>query len=287
MEKLRSFFTKSSSASQSFQILSDLHLEVGQQYSSFSIPPSAPYLILGGDIGRLVDYNSYLSFLAQQTAQFEEVFLVLGNHEFYELGYSTGLANARKLESEPVLGGKLILLHQTRYDVPKSSFSILGCTLWSQIPESARPRVQTALNHFRKIEGWTIDSHNAVFDTELAWLKGQVDRQHEQRKILIVTHHAPTIEETAHPQHAGSDLSSAFASSIITDEDTTWEQSDIFRHTHYTNTFKKGGIKIMSNQRGYIYPPGMPGTRLRNKSNEADKEKDKKKVYDASRVVHV
>ncbi|KAF2496637.1 phosphoesterase, partial [Lophium mytilinum] len=258
--------------SQSFQVLSDLHLEVGQQYFSFSIPPSAPYLILAGDIGCLVDYDSYLSFLAQQTARFETVFLVLGNHEFYELSYLTGLATARKLALEPVLRGKLVLLHQTRYDVPTSTISILGCTLWSRIPESARPRVQTALNDFRKVEGWTIDSHNTAFEFELGWLKAQVAdiqkeneaiaKHHtggqEQRKILIVTHHAPTMEETAHPHHAGSDLSSAFATSLLTDEDRSWEQSDvkmwIFGHTHYTNTFKKSGIEVMSNQRGYVYP---------------------------------
>ncbi|KAF5867400.1 putative ser thr protein phosphatase superfamily protein, partial [Botrytis fragariae] len=61
-----------------FQILSDLHLEVCSQYYTFSIAPVAPYLILAGDIGRLIDYEGYLAFLAKQTAQFEKVFLVLG-----------------------------------------------------------------------------------------------------------------------------------------------------------------------------------------------------------------
>lgn len=47
----------------SFQINSDLHLEVGQQHFSFQIPASAPYLVPAGDIGRLIDYDSYLDFL--------------------------------------------------------------------------------------------------------------------------------------------------------------------------------------------------------------------------------
>lgn len=38
------------------QIMSDLHLEVGQQYASFTFPTTAPFLMLAGDIGRLIDY---------------------------------------------------------------------------------------------------------------------------------------------------------------------------------------------------------------------------------------
>lgn len=47
-----------------FQVMSDLHLEVGQQYTSFRISPCAPYLILAGDIGRLSDYVAYRDFLS-------------------------------------------------------------------------------------------------------------------------------------------------------------------------------------------------------------------------------
>lgn len=87
----------------SFQINSDLHLEVGQQYSSFQIPASAPYLVLAGDIGRLVDYDSYLVFLKTQTEQFELISWVLGNHEFYTSTFTTGLERARRLEEESCL----------------------------------------------------------------------------------------------------------------------------------------------------------------------------------------
>lgn len=118
MERIRSLFSRFSLPS--FQILSDLHLEVGQQYSSFEIPTSAPFLILAGDIGRLIDYHSYLAFLALHTRRFEKVFLILGNHEFYGLSSTAGLAHARKLECESILNGRLVLLYQKRFDVPNS-----------------------------------------------------------------------------------------------------------------------------------------------------------------------
>src|SRR5687768_9237430 len=83
------------------QILSDAHLEVGQQYTSYSFPVSAPLLLLAGDIGRLIDYEGYLSFLQAQVARYRKVFLVLGNHEFYNLDYESGVKEARRLAAEP------------------------------------------------------------------------------------------------------------------------------------------------------------------------------------------
>lgn len=52
------------------RILSDLHLEIDQQYPSFEIPVCARHLILAGDIGRLVDYDNYRDFLKKQTDRF-------------------------------------------------------------------------------------------------------------------------------------------------------------------------------------------------------------------------
>lgn len=37
------------------QILSDLHLEVGQQYRTYTFPVMAPLLLLAGDIGNLTN----------------------------------------------------------------------------------------------------------------------------------------------------------------------------------------------------------------------------------------
>jgi len=55
--------------SQHFQVMSDLHLEVAQQYADFQIPAKAPDLILTRGIGRLCDFQIYLTFLTKQCAQ--------------------------------------------------------------------------------------------------------------------------------------------------------------------------------------------------------------------------
>ncbi|KAK7420333.1 hypothetical protein QQZ08_010466 [Neonectria magnoliae] len=108
--------------------MSDLHLELNRQYSTFDFPVKAPLLALGGDIGRLVDYEPFLGFLARQTARFDKVFLVLGNHELYEMSYDAGIEKALLLEKEEALGGKLVLMHRNRWDDPDSKLTILGCT---------------------------------------------------------------------------------------------------------------------------------------------------------------
>ncbi|KAF6827888.1 Ser/Thr protein phosphatase [Colletotrichum plurivorum] len=89
-------------------------LEIGLQYASYKFPASAPLLLLGGDIGRLVDYDAYRTFLEAQTRRYERVLLVLGNHEFYAMDYNSGISAARQLAGEPSLAGRLTLLHETR-----------------------------------------------------------------------------------------------------------------------------------------------------------------------------
>jgi predicted phosphodiesterase len=247
--------------------MSDLHLEVGQQYASFEIPPTAPYLILAGDIGRLIDYDSYLAFLAAQTARFELVFLILGNHEFYDLSITAGLEKARKLEQEALLSRKLILLHQRRFDVPNSVTTILGCTLWSNVPHDAREAVRTRVKDFKKIVNWTVGGHNEAHESDLTWLINQTaEIQQEnnsrakgeiERNILVVTHHAPSNQETSSPQNVKNAWSSAFATDLL--EAGNWRGIKVwvFGHTHFTTEFEKRGVKVLSNQRGYVLPGSL------------------------------
>lgn len=281
-----------------FQILSDLHLEVGQQYEQFHIPPKGPNLVLAGDIGRLVDYDSYLKFLARQVSCFERVFLVLGNHEFYGLSFDAGIARARQLEKEPALGGKLVFLHQSRWDDGASGVTVLGCTLWSNIPEQAAGITAAKINDFKKIEQWTVETHNARFASDLTWLEEQLrDMSLAQtaahsdtaadppRRVLVVTHHAPSIEGTSSPKNSGNPWSAAFATDVLSDR--KWGDAGIgcwvFGHTHYTTDMVKDGVRVVSNQRGYVFP-----------SQQQQEEKSKRKgkpagpqEFDVSRVIEL
>ncbi|KAL2801316.1 Metallo-dependent phosphatase-like protein [Aspergillus keveii] len=259
LQRLQSTFNRPSA---SFQVLSDLHLEINQQYPSFDIPVCAEYLILAGDIGRLVDYDNYRSFLQRQTERFELVFLILGNHEFYEDTLAAGLQKARRLEQEPCLKKRLILLYRGRYDIPGSCVTIIGCTLWSEVPDEARDIVRSKIQDFKKIQDWMVDDHNESHRTDLSWLLRELESiqfknktENKKRTVLVVTHHAPSTQATSSPQHANSPWGSAFGTDILSQvSNPSGVKAWIFGHTHYTTDFKDRGIRVIANQRGYVLP---------------------------------
>jgi hypothetical protein len=198
--------SKSPRTPQSFQIHSDLHLELQQQYATYTIPLTpAKNLILAGDIGRLTDYIPYRTFLQRLVDRFDKTFLVLGNHEFYGLGHGEGRLRARKLVGEACLKGKVRLLdgQQSKEPEAEKEVVVLGCTLWSHIPKPHEQRISTGLNDFRLIKHWTAAHHNAIHHLELSWLAQQI-LQHENKTIIVVTHHAPCIENACHAAHVDS-----------------------------------------------------------------------------------
>ncbi|KAI2627630.1 putative calcineurin-like phosphoesterase [Hypoxylon sp. NC1633] len=241
------------------QIISDLHLEIGQQYTSYTVPVNAPFLVLGGDIGRLIDYRNYRTFLQTQVSQFTKVFLVLGNHEFYGLTYEDGLEQARRLADEPSLADKLVLLHKTRWDDPDSSLTVLGCTLWSNIPDQARSIIETTVNDFKHIRFWSAEKHNQAHADEITWLREEVARIASQegkppRRLLIATHHAPCVKGTSSPEHANNPWAPAFSTDLLSHGGWDCVKTWAFGHTHYSTRLTRHGVKLVANQRGYVFP---------------------------------
>ncbi|KAI9858273.1 MAG: hypothetical protein M1813_007547 [Trichoglossum hirsutum] len=240
------------------QVMSDLHLEAERCYSDFDIPRSAPYLILAGDIGRLADYDNYLGFLRRYCTQFEHVYLVLGNHEFYGQSREDGLKAAASLEAEPDLHSKLTVMNRTRVDI-NSRVTLLGCTLQSNIPSKSYSVVEKRVKDFRLISGWTIDHHNEEHALDVEWLKTQVQaifHESPHRRIVIVTHHAPSFRNTCKPPQEETPWSSAFCTEILESEIDTWLglgciRCWIFGHTHRCTEFYKRNMAVVSNQRGY------------------------------------
>ncbi|KAB8074638.1 hypothetical protein BDV29DRAFT_156406 [Aspergillus leporis] len=192
--------------------------------------------------GANVDYDDYRDFIQKQTNQFELVFLVLGNHKFYNGTFTAGLEKARQLEQEPSLNGRLVLLHQKRYNIPGPGVTILGCTLWSKLPPDSAETVRSRVQDFKQIEDWTAHDHSVAHVSDLAWLleeMRQVDGEAENSKsVLVATHHAPSLQRTSSPQYAQSPWRFAFATDVLSQVSSRvriW----LFGHTHYTTDSKK------------------------------------------------
>lgn len=246
-----------SSTPVSIQFLSDLHLEAFGLYESFQIPVAGCFLLLGGDIGKLVTYDRLKGFLHRQCGNFERVFLILGNHEFFGTSHDRGVEFARSLEAEAELEGKLTLLYRTRVDLSED-VTLLGCTLHSYIPQDAREEVQRRVADFRHIDEWTVDSHNEQHARDVSWLKEQLDTlstSEPGRKVIIATHHAPLVVGTSDPVHKGP-LNTAFATNVLVDAQS-WDgigavKTWLFGHTHWCCDFVTGGIRVAANQYGYF-----------------------------------
>lgn len=249
--------------------MSDLHLEFSaptennpDQYLYFEIPPKAPYLILAGDIGLLVPhYSRYLAFLRRQTEAFEHVFLVLGNHEFYRASRAEGLLAAEKMEEE--LQGRLTVLNRKRVDLD-GGVTVLGATLHSMILKDRKEQIERCVSDFRTIGGWTVEDHNREHELDKEWLEKElvaIDAEEAtgvEKRVVIVTHHAPSFTGTSAPEHEGSALGSAFCTELLRNVEKRWRGAEmvrlwVFGHTHFSTDFStRRGIRVVANQKGYF-----------------------------------
>ncbi|KAF4773834.1 calcineurin-like phosphoesterase [Colletotrichum scovillei] len=257
----------------SFQILSDLHLE-HNNYSNYRIVPTAPYLALIGDIGCVKD-PGYIGFIRGLLDQFRVVFYVFGNHEPYGSSWDNAWetldkfekANRSERKKNPESAvGEFVFMYQREYRIPDSHITVLGCTLFSNVPSTKMTPVSNGLNDFREIDGWTVEEHCQLHKQDLAWLNSRVNAisVDSDRKIVIFTHYSPTEDTRAvEPCHAQSDIKSGFQTDLRNED--CWKSPNVkvwaFGHTHYNCDFvdEATGKRLYTNQKGYSqdHSPGF------------------------------
>jgi len=251
------------------QIMSDLHLEFyflspgkGSKpgYEIFECPPAAPVLALLGDIG-LCAQDKLFDFLERQLEKYEKILYVMGNHEGYKASYEDAInrltAFSQRITSQRITNsalGEFVFLNRVRYDLSKE-ITVLGCTLWSHVPETALYPVSRGLNDFHQVKHWTINDYINAHAQDVKWLEEQcmeIKTKEPARRIIILTHHAPTFQNTSAPQYRNSPVASAFATEMT--DSPCWGSPVVawaFGHTHFNTDFMLKGVRVVSNQRGY------------------------------------
>ncbi|KAI0181723.1 Ser/Thr protein phosphatase superfamily [Hypoxylon sp. FL1284] len=249
------------------QIVSDLHLETPKAYDLFDITPKAPYLALLGDIGYICDSQDYFGFLRRHLLKFRVVFLVMGNHEpwhsTWEKAKETICDFEREISQERQTTdslGEFILLDRKTCHIREptgENIAILGCALFSRVPDESKTNVSFGINDFYRIDDWTVEEYNAQFEGDLQWLNEQV-LSLRGTKLLILTHYSPTIDSRASdPKHKNSPIQSGFATDLSDQE--VWLSEDVkvwaFGHTHYNFDYidETTGKRVVANQRGYYF----------------------------------
>lgn len=230
------------------QFMSDLHLERFEY--KYDISPATSHLALVGDIGRFCDYDDYAGFLKKQCQTFDQVLLVAGNNEFYGSSRHGGLDAAERLAQDPTLQGKLVFLNRTRIDLTGSNITVLGCTLHSHI----EPGHAQLNKDFERIRNWTVKDHNMEHELDVEWLRyslEQIAETEPQRQVVILTHHAPSFQDTCHPSHENNAVSQCFCSNTL-EAFKAWKGKDqvsnwVFGHTHWNAWFMCGSTVVQSN----------------------------------------
>lgn len=249
------------------QILSDLHLESPMAYDIFEVVPKAPYLALLGDIGYIAAHqDGCLDFLTRQLKQFKAVFFIPGNHEAYESSWEDTLKILRTFEQD-TLGdaslGEFIVLDRRSYRLPNTNVVIVGCSLFSFVPQDKEMAVSFGVNDFYKTRDWTTDAHNDMHRRDANWLNDKVaELEQSDVDIMIFTHWSPSQDpRTISPSHIGSAITSGFSTDLS--DQPCFRNSRVrvwaFGHTHYNcdvNIDRGGGVeplRVVTNQRGYYF----------------------------------
>ena len=228
------------------QYASDIHLELSDNsrfINSIPFEVTGEVLVIAGDIGYLRDTTlPNMKFGKWVSANYREVLLVPGNHEFYGNGDSW----SRKILPN-------VHYHQNKV-VRINNVDFILSTLWSHIRPEDEYFVSRGMNDFRQIRyvgrRFTTDDFNAEHQKCLSFIKQSVAESTAEH-IVVVTHHLPSLAVVA-PQHKGSLLNSAFATELGDFIADSRIDAWIFGHSHANEEATIGNTRLVCNQLGYV-----------------------------------
>jgi hypothetical protein len=236
--------------STNIQYISDIHMEHrGLQVPTSKIQPSAPILVLAGDIGR-PGSKGLQSLLAYVSSKFQHVVWVVGNHEHYGFDYDEiWTIIAADLQPFP----NLHLLQRGTWDLPGTNLRIAGATLWSEIDTFTYRQ----LNDRKNICGtdkkpWSRENMVLEHKRDRLFFETAIDQaRNDNKRLLCVSHHAPSFSMGMMP---GDELSSGFCSNL-----EACFRPPVVGHTHISRKVWINGIPCVSNCLGYPQELGTTG----------------------------
>lgn len=232
--------------SMSIQICSDIHLEDNFN-ATFEdvIKPSAPYLILAGDVGNPFE-DHYNDFLAFCSLSFEKVIVVSGNHEMYgKKSINESLEQINKVCSRFAN-----VTHLNCSTCKLGDFTVIGLTLWSYLPEAIWKDAEENINDFKYIPDMSPGLYNRIHRSHLMWLQKQINSYsgNQKDKLIIVTHHAPSMTGTSLDRYKNDAFRYCYRSQLDHLISMPCNALWVCGHTHFSFQMKKGKCNFVSNQ---------------------------------------
>lgn len=238
-----------------FQIVSDLHIE--SLYASGRtvrdvVVPSARYLIIAGDLGRVENEVLYRRALKELCKMFEKVILVAGNHEYYSMNLSGSKITFDEvnnflwgLNKTPGMEN-LIFLHDDCTFI--DGILIYGSTFWSYCPSQHYKPLPIYTDSSTSINSAAFNNMHLRAVTELEKTIQYADR--ERSNLLVVTHYAPSFHGTLSPKHVGSSKNYMYCSSSEHFVENACILAWVYGHTGHNGNVGKLVTNQLDNAKG-------------------------------------
>jgi len=202
------------------------------------IPKHSDNLALLGDIGNPFE-ESYTVFMRQVSLNFQKVFVILGNHEYYgNVDMHLVIQKVKKILEQ---FSNCYLLDRGTYNLTDNTV-LLGCTLWSNIEETTF----TLMNCNGNIKDFDIDTMLTLHFIDRNWILEYL--KSTDKKVVILTHYA------SHSRMNGDYAKSDFTSAFLTDIREFHCRNVIANasgHVHSNVDFYQDGTRYISNCMGY------------------------------------
>ena len=233
------------------QFCSDLHLEFPENWEFLKENPLAPQgsiLILAGDVLPLAIRDRFTYFFDELSAQFDMVYWLPGNHEYYHADISICSGSYPEFIRKNIL----LLNNQTVY---LDGIRLIFSTLWTRISPQNEALIEGSINDFRliKFKGKLLSAsgYNQLHRESLVFV-GQELAKDFKGKTLLVSHHVPTLLHYP-DKYARDRLNEAFAVELFSFIQHSGIDAWIYGHHHYnTEMFQIGDTALLTNQLGYV-----------------------------------
>lgn len=235
-------------------LISDIHLEC----DDYTLP-GGDVLIVAGDVceAKNLRQELYQNFWFNNAHKYREVLYVMGNHEHYGMQ----IQKTQQLIEE-YLPGNVKLLEDNTHTIDDVLF--IGSTLWTSMNNHDPLTLYHcgSMNDYRYIKMFNPTKNvyhhlTPEFTTELhrkskEYIKIVCD-QNPDKKIVVITHMAPSFQSVAEWYKHDTLLNGAFYTSLdefILD----YPQIKVWCHGHMHNKsdYTIGSTRVLCNPRGYV-----------------------------------
>ncbi|MCX7593140.1 MAG: metallophosphoesterase [Fischerella sp.] len=234
-------------------IVSDLHLN----FADITLPGGADLLILAGDITEHRYVPQHARFFQEECTKYPKVLYVFGNHEYYH-----GYLDATPFLIKAHLPSNVQVLDNDSVDI--GDWTFIGSTLWTDM-NRGDPLTRFHLKGARGLHDFKVVAQHAEpwtrFTPESAEGLHRKSRQYidvttnkrKDRKVFVITHHAPTFQSVHESYRHDTPMNGAFASDLselILNRDNIryW----VHGHMHTASDYMVGdNCRVICHPRGY------------------------------------